>query len=154
MNTLEYTADEKIHMAVIKNLLFAIEKVSGIDNKSAISIQLFDYIATNGIDLLNRLPKLKRVIVNKCRTFKSDYPLLIGLVASCTRVLMALGEPLDDRKKYDLERIALRQGLAPKKTALCDYYDWEYTLLPSDNLNRYQKMRLFIKERATLFTAV
>ena len=36
---------------------------------------------------------------------------------------MALGEPLDDREKYDLECIALQQGLAPKENVLHDYYD-------------------------------
>jgi hypothetical protein len=121
--TLIYTTDKNKPISVIMHYLSTIEKVKVNDIKLALIIQLFDYIVTDGIDTINGTYKLKRDLINKCRTFKNEYPLLIDLVASCDRLLMALGEPLDDREKYDLECIALQQGLAPKENVLHDYYD-------------------------------
>ncbi len=105
MNIPAYITHKKRPIYVIMYLLSAIQKAKGTDNRASIIIQLFDYYVTDGIDTLNHMHKLKRVVIEKCRTFKNEYPLLIDLVASCDRLLMALGEPLDDRKKYDLERI-------------------------------------------------
>jgi hypothetical protein len=103
MATVQYTPEEQSHMAVIKHLLMASEKVRDMCDKSAIVTQLLNYIVENAIPLTQRTLNFRKTVVGKCYEFKRDAPSYHGLIVVCNRVLTALGEPLDEPMSPDLE---------------------------------------------------
>jgi hypothetical protein len=155
-STSNYTSEQMTHIAVMKHLLRACDNVLGINNKSVIVIQLFDYITDNAIPLVKRMPRLENVMVEKCYTFKRECPLLLGLVGACERLLTALGKPLqepsvsDTKRRQDMKRFAAERGLYLTEQVMPAYYNWESQL--TERQNRYQKMMTFIQEHKHLFT--
>ena len=149
----------------IKKCLIDVENSPFSNDKSKHAIKLFDYIANDGLDYLNRYEKLKQASIKRGYGLKRESKEFPELIASINAFLTAVGAPLEDKEsaecnceECEFEQTALEESEKYKRAQLMEklfkkenlvfndkimdtYYEWEKI---SPRLNRYKKMKAFV----------
>jgi hypothetical protein len=153
------------HLDAIRLLLLKVDDACGRPNSIAAAIELFDYIRNDGLPFINTQPRFRDTTIDKCWEFKITEFDSVKLMASIDSLLAALGArfpPTTYARQYGrfnlLRELFKKENLKMTRETLSDYNSWceEYdrNRPPMVWLNRYEKMREFIRLHRSKYTVL